>query len=176
MCTTLSTVSDGDSDWPYKSSNRSCQVSMSSLSALSQQAHHSTNIYIQWDCHIQLLNIAHKFYQAKDLLKCAILVSKKQDGKTLTLTCVGVWTVFSPICTIVKGHLWSMVLSSSPHFSLKQLFVQNSFSNSLSKQYDGFKVELSHLALKMIQQSLSFSFAIGLDSIPKEAANKQYKK
>ena len=35
--------------------------------------------------------------------------------------------------------------------SLKQLFVQNSFSNSLSKQYDGFKVELSHLALKMIQ-------------------------
>ena len=68
-----------------------------------------------------------------------------------------------------------MVISSSPHFSLKQLFAQKSFSNSLSKQYGRFKVELSHLALKMIQQSLSFSFVNGFDSIPKEAANKEYK-
>ena len=68
-----------------------------------------------------------------------------------------------------------MVISSSPHFSLKQLFVQNSFSNSLSKQYDGFKVELSHLALKMIQQSLSLLLKTGLTASPRKQQRKSTK-
>ena len=174
MCTTLSTVFDGDSGWPYKSSNRSCQVSTNSLSALSQQAHHSTNIYIQWDCHIQLRNITHRFYQAKDLLYMCNSCQQKVERQNSDTHMCGDVNSFQPNlhncqgAFVFNGHLIITSLFSYLH--------KKSFSKSLSKQYDGFKFELSHLALKMIQQSLSFSFAIGLDSIPKEAANKQYKK